>query len=470
MLRERCGVIGLYDFKGNTVSTRVCEGLYSLQHRGQEACGVYSFNGRELVGLKGPGMVSQVFDPSSLTKITGNAGIGHVMYPTTSIDMVESCQPFNFRSGEIQFTLAFNGTISNFVEARRKLETKGVQFMDGTDTEVLAQQIATRIKRGGTYFEAFEDCFEELDGAYSLVLVTGQGDLYGVRDPVGFRPLCFGRIPDDALVIASESVAIETLGGELERDVDPGEVIKASKDGVEKRRLLSLERHALCMFEYVYFSRPDSNIQGKNVYETRVRLGRNLARTHPADVDIVIPVPDSGRSAASGYAEELGCPIGEGLIKNRYIGRTFIQPGQRTREHSVKLKLNPVRQLVKGKKIALIDDSIVRGTTMRRIVKLLKATGAREVHVRPSCPPLISPCYMGIDFPTKKELIASNRTVEEIADFIEADSLGYQTVEGLVSGIGLGKCKLCLACLTGEYPLRKKIDLELMESNLGGRG
>jgi amidophosphoribosyltransferase len=469
VLKDHCGVIGLYDFEGNTVSDRVCEGLYSLQHRGQEACGVYSFNGRELVGLKGPGMVSQVFDSSSLTNIEGNAGIGHVMYPTTSIDMVESCQPFLFKSGKVQFTLAFNGTISNFLDAKNKLEAKGVQFKDGTDTEVLAQQIASRIKDGGTYFEAFEDCFEELDGAYSLVLVTGQGDLYGARDPVGFRPLCFGKIPEDTFVIASESVAIDTLGGELERDIDPGEVIKVSKDGVEKRRLLSLKRHALCMFEYVYFERPDSNIQGKNVYETRVKLGKNLARTHPADIDIVIPVPDSGRSAAFGYAEELGCPIGEGLIKNRYIGRTFIQPGQRTREYSVKLKLNPVKQVVKGKRIALIDDSIVRGTTMRRTVRLLKATGVREVHVRPSCPPLISPCYMGIDFPTKEELIASNRTAEEIADFIEADSLGYQTIEGLVSGIGLRKCELCLACLTGEYPLRKKVNLELMEATLGGR-
>jgi amidophosphoribosyltransferase len=223
------------------------------------------------------------------------------------------------------------------------------------------------------------------------------------------------------------------------------------------------------MFEYVYFARPDSTIQGKNVYETRVRLGRNLAKIHPADIDIVIPVPDSGRSAAFGYAEELGRPTVEGLIKNRYIGRTFIQPSQSAREYSVKLKLNPVRQVVQDKKIALIDDSIVRGTTMRRTVRLLKMAGAREVHVRPSCPPIISPCYMGIDFPTREELIASSRTVEEIASFIEADSLGYQSIEGLISCIGLGKCELCLACLTGDYPLRKKIDLKLLESTLGRR-
>jgi len=468
-MRERCGVIGIYDFDGHRVSTRVCEGLYSLQHRGQEACGIYSYDGREIGGYKAPGMVSQVFDSKSLAKIKGKVGIGHVMYPTTTADVAETAQPFVFRSGGQRFALAFNGTITNFIEARRRLEEEGERFIGGTDTEVLARLIARKLMRGGSYFDAFEECFEKLDGAYSIVLLTDHGDLYGARDPLGFRPLCVGRTPENTLVIASESVAIDTLGGELERDIDPGEVIRISDDGMETRRLLSLDRHALCMFEYVYFARPDSDIHGKNVYETRVQLGRRLAKTHPAEVDIVIPVPDSGRSAAFGYAEELGCPTGEGLIKNRYIGRTFIQPAQSIREYSVKLKLNPVRQAVKDKRIALIDDSIVRGTTMRRTVGLLKAAGAREIHVRPSCPPIRSPCYMGIDFPTKEELIASSRSVEEIARFIGADSLGYQTIEGLVSSIGLGRCELCLACLTGEYPLRRKVDLKLLESILGGR-
>ncbi len=469
-MKERCGVIGLFDFDGNTVSPRVCEGLYSLQHRGQEACGVYSYNGKSIGGHKAPGMISQVFDSNSLKKINGRVGIGHVMYPTTSVDMARHTQPAFFKSGGNEFALAFNGTITNFVEVKKRLEGEGEHFMLGTDTEVLTRLIARRITRGGSYFDAFEECFEELDGAYSLVLLSGQGDLYGVRDPRGFRPLCFGKTPENTVVVASESVAIETLGGELERDIDPGEVVRVSGDGVESRHLLSLERHALCMFEYVYFARPDSTIQGKNVYETRVRLGRILAQTHPADVDIVIPVPDSGRSAAFGYSEEIGCPTGEGLIKNRYIGRTFIQPGQKAREYSVKLKLNPVRQVVKDKRIALIDDSIVRGTTMRRTVKMLKETGAKEVHVRPTCPPIKFPCYMGIDFPTREELIASSRTVDEIARFIGADSLRYQAIEGLVSGIGFDKYELCLACLTGEYPLRTEVDFKLLESTLRGRG
>lgn len=469
MLKERCGVIGVYDSTGNPVSVRIGEGLYSLQHRGQEACGIYAHNGRGIEGHKSPGMVSQVFDAESLAKIAGRAGIGHVLYPTTSVNMAEDAQPFLFRSGETQFAFSFNGTITNFIEVMERLKREGESFAGETDTEVFARLFARKIMRGGDYFSAFEECFQELDGAYCIVLLSKEGDLYGARDPLGFRPLCFGEIPEGTTVIASESVAIETLGGRLERDIDPGEVIKISKDGIESRRLLSLKRHALCMFEYVYFARPDSTIQGKNVYETRVRLGRNLAKIHPADIDIVIPVPDSGRSAAFGYADELGRPTGEGLIKNRYIGRTFIQPGQSAREYSVKLKLNPVRQVVQDKKIALIDDSIVRGTTMRRTVKLLKAAGAREVHVRPSCPPIIAPCYMGIDFPTRKELIASGRTVEEIARFIEADSLGYQSIEGLVSSIGLGNCELCLACLTEDYPLRKKIDLKLLEATLSRR-
>ena len=468
VIKERCGVIGLYDFDGNAVSTRICEGLYSLQHRGQEACGVYSYDRGTIRGHKASGLVSYVFRSYSLEKIKGRTGIGHVMYPTTSMNMARDTQPVFFKSEENQFALAFNGTITNFVEARERLKGKGERFVLGTDTEVLTRLIARRITCGGSYFDAFEECFEELDGAYSLVLLSGQGDLYGVRDPRGFRPLCLGRTPENTLIIASESVAIETQGGKLEREIDPGEVIRVSEDGVESKRMRSLKRHALCMFEYVYFARPDSTIQGKNVYETRVRLGSILARDHPADVDIVIPVPDSGRSAAFGYAEEIGCSTGEGLIKNRYIGRTFIQPGQSAREYSVKLKLNPVRQVVKGKRIALIDDSIVRGTTMKRTVRMLKEAGAKEVHVRLTCPPLICPCYMGVDFPTREELIASSRTVDKIAEFIGADSLRYQTIEGLVSGIGFNKCELCLACLTGEYPLRTEVDLKLLESTFRG--
>jgi len=469
-IREKCGVLGVYHLDAKThASSAICEGAYALQHRGQESCGIYTYNGKGLIGHKAMGLVQDVFNQEILSKLTGHVGIGHVRYSTTAKSTLAEAQPFYYESPKAKFVLAFNGTVCNFLEIRKQLEKTGHSFITETDTEVLAHLIAENLSETKDYTEALSKCMQQIDGACSLVLVNDRGELYGMRDPLGFKPLSIGSIDENTLVIASESAAVETLGGTHKGDIAPGSIIKIDKQGTIHTCAAKSDRHALCMFEYVYFARPDSVIHSINVYEARMRLGRNLAKTHPADVDIIVPVPDSGKTAASGYAEELGKPVVEGLIKNRYIWRTFIMPGQELRELSVRLKLNPVKSLVNGKDVALIDDSIVRGTTMRRIVRLLKHAGAKTVHVRISCPPIISSCYMGIDFPTRGELLASTMTPKEIGKFIEADSLGYQTLDGLIEGIALGKDKLCTACLTGEYPLKKRPDLKTLEVELGAQ-
>jgi len=469
MIREKCGVIGIYRPDSNpNVAASLCQGLYALQHRGQESCGIYIHNGTAITGHKDMGMVQDVFHYELLSKLNGHLGIGHVRYSTTAKSTLAEAQPFYYESPATSFALAFNGTISNFLEIRTQLEKAGHNFITQTDTEVLAHLIAEQLKETDDYLKALSGCMQILDGAYSLTLVNNRRELYGVRDPMGFKPLCLGTVEDEAITIASESAAIETIGGEFQGDIKPGELVRVDEDGVKRFHQIKSRRTAFCMFEFVYFARPDSILQGVNVYEARYRLGKNLAKEHPADVDAIVPVPDSGITAARGYSEELGIPVVEGLIKNRYIWRTFIMPTQDLRELSVKLKLNPVKSLIKGKAIALIDDSIVRGTTMKRIVRQLKQAGAKSVHVRISCPPITSSCYMGIDFPTRGELIASTRSVKEITRFIEADSLGYQTLKGLLDGIGLTQNELCLACLTGKYSLRKRLDIVALEQALGG--
>lgn len=470
MIREKCGVIGIYHLDSSLkAAASLCQGLYALQHRGQESCGIYVHNGNAITGHKDMGMIQEVFNHELLSKLNGHLGIGHVRYSTTAKSTLAEAQPFYYESPETSFALAFNGTICNFLEIRTQLEKAGHNFITQTDTEVLAHLIAEQLKETDDYVEVLSGCMQILDGAYSLTLVNNRRELYGLRDPIGFKPLCLGRVEDKAITIASESVAIDTMGGEFQGDIKPGEIVRVNEDGIKRFHKIKSPRTAFCMFEFVYFARPDSIFQGVNVYEARYRLGKNLAKTHPADVDAVVPVPDSGITAAWGYSKELGIPVVEGLIKNRYIWRTFIMPTQDLRELSVKLKLNPIKSLIKGKDIALIDDSIVRGTTMRHIVRLLKQAGAKSVHVRISCPPIISCCYMGIDFPTRGELIAPTRSLKEITRFIEADSLGYQTLEGLVDGISLTQNELCLACLTGEYSLHKRPDLAALELELGGK-
>lgn len=468
-MREKCGVVGVYHFNEGRVSIPICEALYALQHRGQESCGIYVNNGLSIVGYKAMGTVEDAFNQETLLNLTGKVGVGHVRYSTTAKSTIAEAQPFYYESPSASFSLAFNGTITNFLELRKDLEKVGHSFVTKTDTEVLVHFIASKLRNGKGYVEALTSCMEVVDGACSLTIVNESGELYAMRDPLGFKPLCMGNVKNETIVIASESVAVDSLEGTFDGDVKPGEIVKVGKDGIDRHQVVESPRHAFCIFEYIYFARPDSILQGVTVYEARYRLGRNLAKEHPSDVDMVIPVPDSGRTAAFGYADALGKPVVEGLIKNRYIWRTFIMPSQDLRETSVKLKLNPVKSLVKGKDVALIDDSIVRGTTMRRIVKLLKSAGAKSVHVRISCPPIISSCYMGVDFPTKGELMASHMSVDEIRNFIGADSLGYQSIEGLVDGIDLPKGELCLACLTGKYPLREQPDFTKLEVELGSR-
>ena len=468
-LREKCGVVGICSISRGRVAEPLYKALYSLQHRGQEAAGVAMLEERGLRVHKGLGLVVNVLRNDVLSSFRGYVGIGHVRYSTTPGVTVEDAQPFAVQNPKFSFALAFNGTITNFLDIREELAKQGVIFTTNTDTEVLAKLLAKNlVECGMDYVEAFKLTASEIDGACSLVLVNDEGELYAYRDPLGFRPLCVGRV-DDLVVVASESCALDTLAGLngcTHEPVSPGELIRVCEGSVERARIASSPRRARCMFEYVYFARPDSVIDGISVYKAREGLGRELARRFPVNADVVVPVPDSGRTAALGYSLESGIPFAEGLMKNRYVGRTFIMPSQELRDEMVSLKLNVVRDVVEGRRIVLVDDSIVRGTTMRRIVRLLRRGGAREVHVRVSCPPIVSACYMGIDFPTRRELIARIMRLDELTKYVEADSLRYNDIDGLVAGIGLPHSELCLACLTGEYPLAKKYDFELLEERL----
>ncbi|MEM1657622.1 MAG: amidophosphoribosyltransferase [Candidatus Jordarchaeales archaeon] len=468
-IKERCGVIALSaPHKSIQVSRYAFDGLMALQHRGQESAGIYVFNGKSIEGYKGLGLVSEVFSTNILSGLIGNVAIGHVRYSTTAKSDIENAQPYHFSSTYANFALAFNGTISNFLSLRKELEEKGHVFTSNSDTEVIAHLIASNLLEVEDYMEALSLAMTQLKGAYSMVLLTETGEIYAVRDPLGFKPLCLGVIPKNEIyVVASETAAIDTLSGEFLNDVAPGEIVRICEGEVTTKKAVSLNRHARCMFEFVYFSRPDSVFDGISIYKAREKLGRILYRLHPAEADLVVPVPDSGRCAATGYSEESGIPIAEGLMKNRYVWRTFIMPTQSYRENQVRLKFNPVKSVVEGRDIVLVDDSIVRATTIKRIVHMLKKAGAKKVHVRISCPPIIAACYMGIDFPTRRELIAANCTVKEICNFIEADSLGYMTIDGLLEGIGLPENELCLACLNCKYPI-EEIDFELLEKTLGG--
>jgi len=473
-VREHCGVFGIYTRKfPEEVPHRTYDGLVSLQHRGQESAGIYVFRDGlvgELVGHKGMGLATQVFNKQILDSLSGNASVGHVRYSTTSESNIANAQPFLLKSYHTQFALAFNGTVTNFMQLRESLRAQGETFQTDTDTELLARIIASKSRERGSFSDGMKESMSILDGSYSLVLVNDKGELYAMRDPRGFKPLCLGSINQYAHVVASETPAIEAVGGKVISDVLPGEVIKVDETGFERERATDVKRKALCMFEFVYFSRPDSFIDGRSVWEVRKRLGRFLWKLHPVKADYVVPVPDSGRAAAAGFSEESGIPLAEGLMKNRYVGRIFITPKAEDRELLVRLKLNPIRSVTEGKEIVLTDDSIVRSTTSKFIVNLLKTVGgARRVHLRISCPPIIASCYMGIDFPTRRELIASTKTVEEIRRQVGADTLGYMNIDGLVRSIGIPHNQLCMACLTGEYPLNAPPQLELLEATLGTR-
>ncbi|MFX1598590.1 MAG: amidophosphoribosyltransferase, partial [Promethearchaeota archaeon] len=399
------------------------------------------------------GTVSEVFPLRVLSNLFGYSGIGHVRYSTSGGSMIDNAQPYCLSLPHTEFSLAFNGTISNYDTLKNSLEHKGHSFTTDVDTEVIGHLITTNLlQSNGNYVDAIKKTMRMLEGAYSLVLLNSNGQLMAIRDPLGFRPLCIGKLNETIYMISSESVVFDILDAKFVRDVKPGEIVVIDKSGLKSHQVANLSRHAHCMFEYVYFSRPDSVLDGIPVHKVRTKLGEILAEIHPVKADIVVPVPDSGRSAAIGFSQTSGIPLCEGLIKNRSIWRTFIMPYPELRKRFVKLKLNPVRTAIEGKRVVLVDDSIVRSTTSRRIVSVLRKAGAQEVHIRISCPPLIAPCHMGIDFPSYDELVAANKTVLEICKDIGADSLGYMTIEGLIKAIGLPESKLCLACLTDKYP------------------
>jgi amidophosphoribosyltransferase len=446
-LREECGVFGIRT-DGGAAAPLVHLGLYALQHRGQESAGIATFDGAETRLVKEMGLVANVFTPERLARLPGSAGIGHVRYSTMGSASIENAQPFLEPTRWGILALAHNGNLINAPELRRGLEAAGHCFRATSDTEVITKLIAS--SHAGTVEDAIAGCMQRISGAYTVVAMVGDRVL-AFRDANGIRPLAQGRA-GRATVFASESCAFDQIGGEYVREVGPGELVVADAAGVRAIQVLPVVRRAACVFEHIYFARPDTVLEGHNVHQVRRRMGRILAHEHPVSADAVIAVPDSGTSAAMGYADESGIPGEVGLIKNRYVGRTFIQPDPSLRDFGVRVKLNPIREVIAGRRIVLVDDSIVRGTTSQQIVRMLRQTGAREVHVRISSPPILNACYYGIDTSSRGELVASRLSVEEIRASIEADSLGYLSLDGLVRALELPRDGLCLACLNGRYP------------------
>ena len=452
--REECGVVAIY---GHPEAEKLAYlGLHALQHRGQESAGIATSDGEALHMHKGMGLVADIFEEEVLSQLHGRLAIGHTRYSTAGDSTLLNAQPIRVQSNKGTIALAHNGNLVNAAEIRSRLESQGSIFQTNSDTEVIVHLIAR--SQEPTLPEAIADALRQVEGAFSLVMI-GPDRIYAARDPRGFRPLALGRVPpgaghkQDTIVFASETCAFDLIGATFERDVKAGELLVVGPTGITSRCFAPSLPQSSCIFEHVYFSRPDSLVFGRAVEESRSELGRELAREAPAEADIVVPVPDSGVSAAMGYAAESGIPFRFGLIRNHYVGRTFIEPKQAVRDFGVKLKLNPVRSLLEGKRVVLIDDSIVRGTTSRKIVRMVRSAGAREVHMRISCPPTISPCFYGVDTPSMRELIAANKSIEEIREFIGADSLAYLSVEGLKKACGDGKkTTYCTACYTGRYP------------------
>ena len=444
-MKEYCGVVGIYGHKD--ASQLAYLALYALQHRGEESAGIVSFDGKKAYQHKGMGLVSDVFKEEGLKKLKGALAVGHVRYSTTGASTAKNIQPLlvNHKKGSI--AVAHNGNLTNSVDLKNELENSGSILQTTMDSELIVHLLVK--DNLNNYREKAAAIASRLEGAYSLVIMINDA-IYAVRDPYGFRPLCIGRL-DGSYVVASETCALDIIQAQYLRDVEPGEIVIIDKNGLSSVKIPRKTRHAFCIFEYIYFSRPDSNIFTKSVYLTRKNLGRALAKEHPIDADIVMPIPDSGTFAALGYAEESGIPLEMAFVRNHYIGRTFIQPTQLIRDFKVKIKLNPARDALKGKRVVIVEDSIVRGTTSRGRVRALKEAGVREIHMLVSCPPLISPCFYGIDFPTKKELIASNNTIEEIRQFIGVDSLRYLSMDGMLDSMLINRSEFCTACFTGNY-------------------
>ena len=453
-MHESCGVFGVYA-PGEDVARLTFFALFALQHRGQESAGIATSDGKNIQVYARMGLVSQVFNEESLSQLHGNIAIGHNRYSTTGSSKIYNAQPILVGSGDNTIAIAHNGNIVNAAHLKAELSNQGYTFNTTTDSEVIANLILA--SPGEKWVDRIRHAIRRLQGAYSLTMMT-HDSLFGVRGPLGLRPLCLGS-SDGGWVIASETCALDHIGANLIREVDPGEIIAINKNGVESYREDS-GRRALCIFEYIYFARPDSIINGRLLYPARQDMGAGLALEHPVAADLVMGVPDSATAAGIGYARESGIPYCEGLLKNRYMGRTFIEPDQRIRDLGVKLKFNPLPQMLNGKRLVVVDDSIVRGTTTPKVVRPLRRAGVKEVHMRICAPPIRYPCFFGVDMATRWELIAAQKTIPEIRDFIGADSLGYLSIDGLIKAVALPKNIFCLACFTGEYPIPVQLEMD----------
>jgi len=459
--QDECGIFGIYD-RDSDVARATFFGLHALQHRGQESAGIAASNGRRIKVHADTGLVTQVFREEDLKNLTGHIAIGHNRYSTKGATRSYNAQPYLINGPGIEFAFGHNGNVINAGALRRELSEWGVTFRTSSDSEVIAHLFANA--PGQTWGERSAYCMRRLKGAYSLVIMTAN-ELIGIRDPLGIRPLCIGRT-NDGYVLASESCALDNLGATFERELEPGETVVITEDGVQSDIWSGASKnktHSMCVFEHIYIARPDSILAGKLAHRARQAMGRELAKMHPATGDLVIGVPDSGISHAVGYSEESGIPYGEGLVKNRYVQRTFIQPDQAMRDLGVQLKFNPMRDVIEGKRIVVVDDSIVRGTTTPRIVEMLRRAGATEVHVRISAPPITSTCHFGVDMSSLDQLVAANNSVDEIRELIDADSLGFLDVDHLMRAVGVKDESYCRGCFTGEYPIPVQLEMSKME-------
>ncbi len=448
--REECGVFGIYA-PGEDVARLTYFGLFALQHRGQESAGIMVSNGSQVKWYKEMGLVTQIFDERTLSQLQGHIAIGHTRYSTTGSSVLQNAQPLHCAWGDGTVAVAHNGNLINTEELRAEMEAEGIPFETTNDSEVIARMIATQQDK--SLEDAVAHTMTRLHGAYSVAILT-EDTLIGIRDPVGNRPLCLGLHDNKNYVLASETCALNTIGAQYLREVEPGEMIVIDRQGMRERQVTPITQRATCMLEFIYFARPDSMIYGRGLHDCRRRMGQELAREHPIPgAHMVMPIPDTGTPAAIGFAEASGISYGEGVVKNRYIQRTFIQPDQRMREAGVRMKLMPIKEALAGKRVVMVDDSIVRGTTTGQVVKLLFDAGAAEVHVRITAPPVQFPCFYGIDMANQEDLVAAKHTVEEIRQMIGATTLGYLSLNGVAKAIGIHKDKFCRACFDGKYPI-----------------
>ena len=464
-MHEACGIFGIYA-PGEDIARLTFFALFALQHRGQESAGIATTDGKRLQVYAKMGLVSQIFDEDSLSNLTGHIAIGHNRYSTRGSSRICNVQPIVVGKGSDALAIAHNGNITNAEPLYKELADTGYTFHTSTDTEVIANLIASSPEK--EWLGKIRYAMRRLQGAYSMVIMV-RDTLFAVRDPFGVRPLCLGILGNGSWVIASESCALNHIGADFVREVEPGEIVSITKNGIASYRE-DTDKRALCIFEYIYFSRPDSIINGRLLYSARQAMGSSLAEEYPVEADLVIGVPDSATAAGFGYALKSGIPPGEGLIKNRYMGRTFIEPDQRIRDLGVKLKFNPLRSILEGKRVVLVDDSIVRGTTTPKVIKLLQKGGVKEVHMRVCAPPIRYPCFFGVDMATRWELIAAQKTIPQIRDFIGADTLGYLSIDGLIKAVALPRDIFCLACFTGEYPVPVQLEMDRLALETAATG